>query len=87
MFFKEKINRMKWKDNPLNDPVNVVKYVVYCKKVDEPKTSYSRVFVDDGKTLEFWDRNLPDDEKYSYVLTSVCDNGAESKFSNSRSEN
>jgi hypothetical protein len=86
MFFKEKINRMKWKRNALNDPVNVAKYAIYRKKAEELKTSYVRVFEDLEKVFEFWDRNLPSDEKYSYALTSVCENGAESKFSNSRSE-
>jgi hypothetical protein len=86
MFFKEKINRMKWKRNPLNDPVNVVKYAVYRKKAEEKKTSYVRIFEDLEKAFEFWDRNMPFDVKYSYAITSVCDNGAESKISNSRTE-
>jgi len=86
MFFKEKINRMKWKRNPLNDPVNVAKYVIYRKKAEENKTSYMHVFDDPEKAFEFWDRNLPLDVKYSYALTSVCENGAESKLSTSRVE-
>jgi hypothetical protein len=86
LYLSEKINRMKWKRNPLNDPVNVVKYVIYRKKVEEPKTSYLRVFEDLEKVFEFWDRNLPSDEKFSYAMTSVCDNGRQSKFSNSRPE-
>lgn len=86
IFFNEKINRMKWKQNPLNDPVNVVKYAIYRKKADEKKTSYLRIFEDLDKAFEFWDRNLPLDEKYSYALTSVCANGAESNLSSSRVE-
>jgi hypothetical protein len=86
MYFEEKINRMKWTRNPLNDPVNVAKYVIYRKTAEENKTSYVRIFEDLEKAFEFWDRNLPFDETYSYVLTSVCANGAESKFSNSRVE-
>ncbi len=86
MFFKEKINRMKWKRNPLNDPVNVAKYAIYRKKADESKPSYVRVFEDLEKAFEFWDRNLPLEVKYSYTVTSVCENGAESKLSNSRVE-
>ncbi len=86
IFFKEKINRMKWKRNPLNDPVNVAKYAIYRKKADENKTSYMRVFEDLEKAFEFWDRNLPVDEKYSYALTCICENGAESKLSTSRVE-
>jgi hypothetical protein len=86
MFFQEKINRMKWKSNPLNDPVNVTKYAIYRKKSVEAKPSYVRVFEDFEKAFEFWDRNLPLDVKYSYAVTSVCENGAESKLSNSRIE-
>ena len=86
MFFKEKINRMKWKRNPLNDPVNVAKYAIYRKKAEENKTNYVRVFEDLENAFEFWDRNLPFDEKFSYALTSVCENGAESTLSSSRVE-
>jgi hypothetical protein len=86
MFFKEKINRMKWKRNPLNDPVNVAKYAIYRKKAGENNTSYVRVFEDLENAFEFWDRNLPFDEKFSYALTSVCENGEESTLSSSRVE-
>ncbi len=87
IFFSEKINRFKWKNSPLNDPVKVVRYNVYRKKKEENKSSYVRLFVLDANTLEIWDRNLPLDQKYSYAATAVCENGAESEFSNSRSEN
>lgn len=86
MFFNEKINRFKWKDSPLNDPVNVVRYNVYRKKKDEKKSAYTRIMVVDVGTLEIWDRNLPLDQKYSYALTATCDNGSESDFSNSKLE-
>jgi fibronectin type 3 domain-containing protein len=86
IFFSEKINRYKWKKSPLNDPVTVVRYNVYRKKKEEKKSAYVRIFVVDTEPLEIWDRNLPLDQKYSYAVTAVCENGAESGFSNSRSE-
>jgi fibronectin type 3 domain-containing protein len=87
LFFSEKINRFKWKNSPLNDPVKVIRYNVYRKKKEENKSNYVRLFVLDANTLEIWDRNLPLDQKYSYAVTAVCENGTESEFSNSRSEN
>jgi hypothetical protein len=86
LFYTEKINRFKWKNSPLNDPVTVVRYNVYRKKKEENKSAYVRIFVLDTNTLEIWDRNLPLDQKYSYAVTTVCENGAESGFSSSRSE-
>jgi fibronectin type 3 domain-containing protein len=86
MFFKEKINRLRWKRNPLNDPVNVVKYAIYRKTTEENKSSYVRIFEDLENAFEFWDRNLPSDARYIYRLTSVCENGAESEHSNPRVE-
>jgi hypothetical protein len=86
MFFSEKINRFKWKDSPLNDPVKVVRYNVYRKKKEEKKSAYVRIFVVEVGTREFWDRDIPFDQKYSYALTATCDNGAESLLSSSKSE-
>jgi len=86
LFFSEKMNRLRWKKSPLNDPVNVVKYVIYRKKASENNSSFKPYFVTEGKEFEFWDRSLPQDEKYSYVLTAVCHNDAESKFSGTRTE-
>lgn len=86
LFYSEKINLFKWKHSPLNNPVNVVKYVVYRGKADEDESAYAPLTVVTAETKEFWDRNLPLDEKYGYAATAVCDNGAESKLSNSRVE-
>jgi len=88
LFFSEKMNRLRWKKSPLNDPVNVVKYVIYRKKANEGKSAFVAVFAtEDAKTLEFWDRSIPLEEKYSYSVTAVSDNGAESELSGMRTEN
>lgn len=86
IFFSEKINRFKWKNSPLNDPVNVIRYNVYRKKKEDDNSAYVRLVVVDAEILEIWDRNLPLDQKYSYAVTSVSENGAESALSSSRSE-
>jgi len=87
LFFSEKMNRLRWKRSPLNDPVTVVKYVIYRKKASENKSEFAPVLVTaDAKTLEFWDRSIPLDEKFSYAITAVCDNGAESGLSGMRTE-
>jgi hypothetical protein len=86
MFFSEKINLLKWKNSPLNDPIDVAKYIVYRKEVGQSNTSYVPLFTADEQTFEFWDRNLPLDKKFSYTLTSVAGNGSQSDFSPSRKE-
>ncbi|MFC2165156.1 fibronectin type III domain-containing protein [Acidobacteriota bacterium] len=87
LFFSEKMYRFRWKKSPLNDPVNVVKYVIYRKKASENKSKFVPILVtEDAQTLEFWDRSIPLDEKFSYAVSSVCDNGAESGLSGIRTE-
>jgi fibronectin type 3 domain-containing protein len=87
LFFSEKMNRLRWKKSPLNDPVNVVKYVIYRKKASESKSKFAPFLVtEDAKNRVFWDRSIPLDQKYSYAVTSVCDNGAESGLSSKRTE-
>lgn len=87
LFYSEKMNRLRWKKSPLNDPVNVVKYVIYRKKASESKSKFAPILVtEDAKNREFWDRNIPLDVKYSYAVTAVCDNGAESELSGMRTE-
>ncbi|MBN1223235.1 MAG: hypothetical protein JXB23_08285 [Candidatus Aminicenantes bacterium] len=86
LYFTEKIIRLRWKKNPLNNPVKVVKYVVYRKKAEEAASSYKGLLVIEANTTEFFDRNLSQDDKYAYVVTTVCDNGAESEFSSKKVE-
>jgi fibronectin type 3 domain-containing protein len=87
LFYSEKMNRLRWKKTPLNDPVTVVKYVIYRKKASQNKSQFVPYIVtEDAKTFEFWDRSLPLDEKYSYAVTAVCANGAESGLSGMRTE-
>lgn len=87
LFFSEKMNRLRWKNSPLNDPVKVVKYVIYRKKASENKSQFVPVLVvEEAMTLEFWDRSIPLEEKYSYAVSAVCDNGAESELSGVRTE-
>ncbi len=81
MFFKEKINVVSWKRNPLNNPVNVSEFRVYKKDLNEENSEYAFVKSLDGTTLRYFDRNLILSHKYSYVLTAVTDDGYESKQS------
>jgi len=87
LFFSEKINHLKWKRNPLNSPVKVIKYVVYRKKAGENGFAYTGILsIEENITTEFLDRNLSQDDRYAYVVTAVCDNGAESEFSSTKIE-
>ncbi|MGB8953141.1 MAG: hypothetical protein WCC06_10830 [Candidatus Aminicenantales bacterium] len=87
LFQDEKINIIAWQNNPLNDAVTVAYYNIYRKKIGESDSQYQRLVTLDGTTYEYKDRNLPFNEKYSYVLTTVNSTGDESKRSSSVSEN
>jgi hypothetical protein len=78
LFYKEKINTIAWKTNPLNEAVTVSSYKIYRKKADEPDSAYSSLTTVTGSTFEYIDRKLPLSEKYSYRLAAIDSQGNES---------
>jgi hypothetical protein len=78
LFYKEKINTISWKQNPLNEAVTILSYKIYRKKSNESDSSYNLVTTVNGSTFEYKDRKLPINEKYSYRLTAVDSQGNES---------
>jgi len=78
LFSDEKINILKWEKNPLNDPVTVVKYNIYRKGMNEDLKLLLSV---EANVFEYKDRFLPLNEKFSYALTSIDNEGNESKKS------
>jgi hypothetical protein len=78
LFYKEKINTISWKQNPLNEAVTVSSYKIYRKKAGESDSSYNLLTTLSGSTFECKDRKLSLNEKYSYRLTAVDSQGNES---------
>jgi len=78
LFYKEKINTISWKQNPLNEAVTISSYKIYRKKSSESDSSYNLVTTVNGSTFEYKDRKLPINDKYSYRLTAVDSQGNES---------
>lgn len=78
LFYKEKINKILWEANPLNEPITVTEYKIYRKKVSEDDSHFKAVFTAPAGTFEFIDRGLSFDEKYSYRMTAVESSGLES---------
>lgn len=87
MFFKEKINVVRWKRNPLNLPVEVGLYKVYRKKIGDSGSEYAYIDSVDINHLRYFDRHLNLNEKYRYVLTAVTSEGHESRRSSAVDEN
>ena len=86
IFFVEKINVLRWKDNPLNDAVSVGEYRIYRRDLSQSSTDYIYIGSVDISKKRFFDRNLVIDNKYSYVLTAVTTEGVESKKSQAVTE-
>lgn len=81
LFFNEKINVVSWQDNPLNEPVKVGHYRLYRKDLNFPDDEYRYIGAVDASVHRYFDRNLIVNHKYSYILTTVTNNGLESKES------
>ncbi len=81
LFFKEKINTIRWKKNPLNDARTVVKYGLWRKLVGQDDSAFKVLAELDASVLEYLDRGLGLDDKYVYVLTTVDSVGNESNKS------
>ena len=82
LFFVEKVNVVRWKDNPLNDPVEVGQYRIYrCDLNSTSQKDYIFIGAVDISKRRFFDRDLEVGHKYSYVLTAVTVDGQESRKS------
>jgi|Deesub1362B_J571_1020462.scaffolds.fasta_scaffold00002_789 fibronectin type 3 domain-containing protein len=87
LFFVEKVNVVRWKDNPLNDPVEVGQYRIYRRDLNSSSgTDYVFIGAVEISKRRFFDRNLEVDHKYSYVLTAVTVDGQESQKSHAVTE-
>ena len=82
MFRKEKINRISWQKNPLNEPVTISYCNIYRKRTDQDDSAYKRIGSVTGGTVEYQDRRLSFSESYVYVIRAVDSGGYESGTSN-----
>lgn len=87
LFFEEKINTVKWKNNPLNDARTVRKYALWRKTLGQDDSAFRVLAELDATVFEYQDRNLKLDDKYIYSLTTSDSVGNESKKSRGLSEN
>ena len=86
LFFKEKINTVRWRKNPLNDAATVVKYGLRRKLVGQDDSQLRVLAEIVASVFEYQDRGLGINDKYVYVLTTIDSIGNESKKSRTLSE-
>lgn len=79
-FFKEYVDRLNWLPNPLNadDSLPVVKYRIYRKPISAPDESFELAGESGAQNLVFYVRNLKRDDRNTYRVTAVLENGRES---------
>jgi hypothetical protein len=82
LFRKNWFNNITWASNAGNSGITITKYNIYRKLSSQPDSEYSIISSVDVNTFEFTDINIKQDEKYSYVLTTIESGGHESAFSN-----
>ncbi|MBN2207539.1 MAG: fibronectin type III domain-containing protein, partial [Candidatus Aminicenantes bacterium] len=83
---QEKVNRLVWVRNALNDPVTVTSYKVYRRRSTETDAAFAVVATVDGATFAYVDRGLAPAEAFVYRLTTVDSEGRESEASVSHGE-
>ncbi len=81
LLYQEKVNKLTWVLNALNDPVTVASYKIYRKKTGEDDSAYALVGTAGGASVEYLDRKLPLTDKYVYRITAVDSLGNESNAS------
>lgn len=86
LFSDEKINIINWTKNPLNDAITVANYRIYRKKLDENDENLQLISTAEANVFEYKDRYLSLNEKFSYSLSAVDNEGNESKKSQLISE-
>ncbi|GEM_PF-1128494 len=73
----EYVNRLRWKDNPENSDVKVVKYRIY-RRVKGSGGAMATIAEVNASVYEFLDRGLGANDYYEYAITAVDDKGNES---------
>lgn len=77
----KKVNILNWNRNGANDNTQVKNYRIYRKRASQGDNKYSLLATVNKETLRYEMRGLSTDYKYSYVLTTVDQEGQESSNS------
>lgn len=86
LFYREKINTLKWEKYPLNDALTVASYKIFRKKSTEADSAYQAVATVTGSALSYMDRGLSTKIKFAYRITTVDSQGRESVASSAIKE-
>lgn len=81
LFHDEKINRITFSKNSLNDESNLDKYELYRRKDTETDDKFQSIATLAASTFSYDNRKLPLNEKYAYVLKAVDKQGNKSEYS------
>lgn len=83
-----KINTLKWDENPDNERHSEFQYLIYRKEHGEDDSQYEMIEAVPNTTLSYKDKGLPTDTKYWYRLKSYSEFDEESEEpSNAVTEN
>lgn len=77
IFFRQYVDRLKWKANPRNQD-NTAAYRIYARTLGQPGTAFELLTELDGSSSFFERRGLLTDETYLYKIIAVSRNGKES---------
>jgi len=78
---RRKDTTVTWETNPQNQPITLLNYKIYRKKMGDPDSSYTSAGTVDANTLQFIDANLLGVQQYTYKMTSIARGNLESQSS------
>lgn len=81
LFYQEKVNKLTWARNALNDAVTVASYKIYRRPSTANEAAFAVVATVAGSVAEYLDRKLALTDKFVYRVTAVDSQGNESGVS------
>ncbi|MGB9006324.1 MAG: YncE family protein [Candidatus Aminicenantales bacterium] len=78
IFYKEQLNQLNWQANA-NTRADVAKYRIYSKSYGASDSTYQQLGEVDASTLQYNDRNVDRNQRFTYRVTAVDDLGRESR--------
>jgi hypothetical protein len=77
----KKNNTLTWQRNPQNENSSVRSYKIYRKKLEQSSKKFAFVIAVSANTLQYEDKGLPNDQRFTYVLTTLATWDKESLYS------
>lgn len=77
----KKNNTLTWQRNPENENNAVKSYKIYRKRVEQSSKEFALAATVSPNTLQYEDKGLPNDQRFTYVLTTVATWDRESLYS------